>query len=126
MINPINCFLSILSFILFLNTYKNKQVINNTHDNLIIKRIKDIINKMNLIINDNKKNTELIIGRISLLKNQMNSKLDKKKYVDDLYASKSRKQNYVKQSYLANLIVFLARCSVAALQLKISYFFATK
>ena len=32
----------------------------------------------------------------------MNSKLDKKKYVDDLYASKSKKQNYVKQSYLAN------------------------
>ena len=32
----------------------------------------------------------------------MNSKLEKKKYVDDLYASKSRKQNYVKQSYLAN------------------------
>ena len=33
---------------------------------------------------------------------QMNSKLEKKKYVDDLYADKSRKQNYVKQSYLAN------------------------
>ena len=33
---------------------------------------------------------------------QMESKLEKKKYVDDLYASKSRKQNYVKQSYLAN------------------------
>lgn len=33
---------------------------------------------------------------------QMDSKIDKKKYVDDLYASKSRKQNYVKQSYLAN------------------------
>lgn len=33
---------------------------------------------------------------------QMNSKLEKKKYVDDLYYSKSRKQNYVKQSYLAN------------------------
>jgi len=32
----------------------------------------------------------------------MNSKLEKKKYVDDLYASKSKKQNYVKQSYLAN------------------------
>ena len=32
----------------------------------------------------------------------MNSKLDKKKYVDDLYTSKSRKQNYVKKSYLAN------------------------
>lgn len=32
----------------------------------------------------------------------MSSKLKKKKYVDDLYQSKSRKQNYVKQSYLAN------------------------
>ena len=53
------------------------QIISNSHDNLIIKRIGDIINKMNFIINDNKKNTELIIGRISLLKNQMNSKLDK-------------------------------------------------
>ena len=32
----------------------------------------------------------------------MNNKKDKKKYVDDLYFKKSRKQNYVKQSYLAN------------------------
>ena len=32
-----------------------QQIINNTHDNLIIKRIGDIINKMNFIINDNKK-----------------------------------------------------------------------
>ncbi len=32
----------------------------------------------------------------------MNSKLKKKKYVDALYQSSSRKQNYVKQSYLAN------------------------
>ena len=32
-----------------------QKIINNTHDNKIIKRIGDIINKMNLIINDNKK-----------------------------------------------------------------------
>ncbi len=32
----------------------------------------------------------------------MPSKIDKKKYVDQLYANGSRKQNYVKQSYLAN------------------------
>lgn len=32
----------------------------------------------------------------------MTSKIDKKKYVDNLYSSMSRKQNYVKQSYLAN------------------------
>lgn len=33
---------------------------------------------------------------------KMNSKIEKKEYVDNLYSSKSRKQNYVKQSYLAN------------------------
>ena len=32
----------------------------------------------------------------------MSSKKEKKTFVDELYASKSRKQNYVKQSYLAN------------------------
>lgn len=32
----------------------------------------------------------------------MKTKKEKKEYVDDLYKSKSRKQNYVKQSYLAN------------------------
>jgi len=32
----------------------------------------------------------------------MKSKIEKKKYVDDLYSKGSRKQNYVKQSYLAN------------------------
>lgn len=32
----------------------------------------------------------------------MTSKINKKKYVDNLYLSKSRKQNYVKQSYIAN------------------------
>lgn len=32
----------------------------------------------------------------------MTSKIEKKKYVDDLYARKSKKKNYVKQSYLAN------------------------
>ena len=32
----------------------------------------------------------------------MSSKVEKKKYVDDLYNSRTKKQNYVKQSYLAN------------------------
>lgn len=32
----------------------------------------------------------------------MNSKKEKKEYVDNIYKSKSRKQNFVKQSYLAN------------------------
>ena len=54
-----------------------QQIINDTHDNLIIKRIGDIINKMNFIINDNKKNTQLIINHISSLENKMNG-LNKK------------------------------------------------
>ena len=49
-----------------------QQIINNTHDNLIIKRIGNVINKMNFIINDNKKNTELIINHITSLENKMN------------------------------------------------------
>ena len=32
----------------------------------------------------------------------MDNKIDKKKYVDELYSKGSRKQNYVKKSYLAN------------------------
>ena len=48
-----------------------QQIINNTHDNLIIKRIGDIINKMNFIVNDNKKNTKLIINHITSLENKI-------------------------------------------------------
>ena len=47
-----------------------QQVINNTNDNLIIKRIGDIITKMNFIINENRKNTQLIMDQIALLHNQ--------------------------------------------------------
>ena len=56
-----------------------QQVINNTNDNLIIKRIGDIITKMNFIINENRKNTQLIMDQIALLYNQnaqMQNKLD--------------------------------------------------
>ena len=41
---------------------------------------------------------EIEMNRIRNLPN----KVDKKMYVDNLYSSKSRKQNYVKQSYMAN------------------------
>src|SRR5690606_15713571 len=33
---------------------------------------------------------------------KLNSIEDKKKYIDDLYASKTRKKNYVQETYLAN------------------------
>ena len=44
-----------------------QQVINNTHDNLIIKRIGDIINKTNFAINENKKNYQSIMQQFSLM-----------------------------------------------------------
>ena len=47
-----------------------QQVINNTNDNLIIKRIADIITKMNFIINENKKNTQLIMDQFASLQNK--------------------------------------------------------
>ena len=48
-----------------------QQVINNTNDNLIIKRIGDIITKMNFIINENRKNTQLIMNQFVSLQNQL-------------------------------------------------------
>ena len=49
------------------------QLKNYTHDNIIIQRLSDIISKMNYIINENKKNLELIRNDISVL----NQKFDK-------------------------------------------------
>ena len=57
-----------------------QQINTITKDNLVIKRIEDIINKMNFIINENKKNTQLIINHISLLQNQINKKFDELKF----------------------------------------------
>ena len=58
-----------------------QQIINNSNDNIIIQRISNIIIQMNNIINDNKKNTELIINTIKSLENkllsQMNNIVDK-------------------------------------------------
>ena len=54
-----------------------QQILNISHENLVIKRIGDIINTMKYIINENKKNTELIINHIINLENKIESKLDK-------------------------------------------------
>ena len=42
-----------------------QQLINYSKDNIIIKRLSDSIIKLNDIINENKKNTQLIINHIS-------------------------------------------------------------
>ena len=53
-----------------------QELINHSKDNIIIKRLSDIIIKMNFIINENKKNTELIMKQIKEMQNQMNKRFD--------------------------------------------------
>ena len=56
-----------------------QQIANSSHEDLTIKRISDIIIKMNFIINENKKNHESIMNQFSLLQNkfdQLSEKID--------------------------------------------------
>ena len=48
-----------------------QQISNSSHENLTIKRISDVIIKMNFIINENRKNTQLIMNQFALLQNQL-------------------------------------------------------
>ena len=47
------------------------QIINNSNDNIMINKLSNIIIQMNKLINDNKKNSELIINHIQKLQNQI-------------------------------------------------------
>ena len=47
------------------------QIANSSHENLTIKRISDVVIKINFIINENKKTSELIMNQFTLLKNQI-------------------------------------------------------
>ena len=48
-----------------------QQISNSSHENLTIKRISDVIIKMNFIINENKKNHESIMNQFTKLENQI-------------------------------------------------------
>ena len=59
------------------------QIANSSHENLTIKRISDVVIKINFIINENKKTSELIMNQFTLLQNQIsqlsqNLKINKK------------------------------------------------
>ena len=51
--------------------YELQQISNSSHENLTIKRISDVIIKMNFIINENKKNMGLIMNQFTLLQNKL-------------------------------------------------------
>ena len=55
------------------------QLINYSQDHRIIKILGEVINKMNYIINENKKNIELLRNDISLFNKQMNKRFDELK-----------------------------------------------
>ena len=48
-----------------------QQISNSSHENLTIKRISDVIIKMNFIINENRKNMGLIMNQFTKLENQI-------------------------------------------------------
>ncbi len=75
-----------------------QQIMNNMNDNIIIKRISDIIIKLNIIINENKKNIELIRNDIQLMIN----KFDELKFNNNINNNKELK--YKNGKYLGQVI----------------------
>ena len=51
--------------------YELNQIANSSHENLTIKRISDVIIKMNFIINENRKTRELIMNQFSNLETKL-------------------------------------------------------
>jgi len=79
-----------------------QQIINYCKYNKIIKRISDIIIKMNSIINENKKNTELLRKDISILYNKFSKQLNNliinnMNYQEIKYNNKNGRKRYIGQ-----------------------------
>ena len=69
-----------------------QQAINESKENITIKRLSDIIIKMNNMINENKKNTELIRNDISKLYKQMNKQFNELK-INNILSNQEIKYN---------------------------------
>ena len=79
-----------------------QQIINITKSNILIKRLKDIIIKMNRIIDQNKENTKLIMNKISLLENQMNKNFEKLNL--DINSIKNQEIKYSNKRYVGQVV----------------------
>ena len=69
-------------------------IINSSHENLTIKRINDIIIKINFIIIENKKNQESIMNQFTLLQNQI-SQLSQNLKINNQQELKCQNGRYV-------------------------------
>ena len=78
------------------------QLRNYSQDNLIISKLGNIINKINYIINDNKKNLELIRNDISSLEKRLNQKFDKLNINNNIIKNETKIYNNGK--YIGQLI----------------------
>ena len=81
-----------------------QQISNSSHENLTIKRISDVIIKMNFIINENKKTRELIMNQFTLLQNQM-QQLSKKFDINNINNHQELKgiKNGIKWRYVGEV-----------------------
>ena len=86
-----------------------QQIINNSNDNIMIQSISNIIIKMNNVINDNKKNTQLIINQVTYLQNQItflqNQISQLNKNIQELNNNKINKEiKYDNGSYVGQVV----------------------
>ena len=82
-----------------------QQIINSSHENLTIKRISDVIIKMNFIINENRKNHESIMNQFSLLQNRFDQ-LSKKIDINNINYNQEikKKKNGYKWRYVGQVL----------------------
>ena len=80
-----------------------QQISNSSHENLTIKRISDVIIKMNFIINENRKTRELIMNQFTILQNQisqLNQKLNINKYIYGTHRKLETMQKFAEEEGL--------------------------
>ena len=73
------------------------QIVNSSHENITIKRISDVIIKMNFIINENKKTRELIMNQFTLLQNKLDQLLNQNLKINNQQELKGNIWRYVGQ-----------------------------
>ena len=85
-----------------------KQIKDDSKENITIKRLSDIIIKMNNSINENKKNTELIRNDISKLYEQINKWFNELK-INNIINNKEIKYNFNNQNKTIKRIKYIGQ-----------------
>ena len=81
-----------------------QQTMKDSKENITIKRLADIITQMNKVINENRKNTELIRNYISKLYNQMNQQFNELKNNNILNNQEIKYNNSERIKYIGQVL----------------------